>query len=96
MQAADLLAWQITKYVKCICFENRKKRRDFASLLDVPHFFNYFTCDQKRGPLVTFDKRPEEANPIMDTHIIAMFGNEPIDEETLEFFYRNFAENKQR
>jgi len=39
LQAADLLAWQTTKYVKDKLFNKRAPRKDFTSLMEHPHMF---------------------------------------------------------
>jgi hypothetical protein len=43
LQAADLLAWQTTKYVKDGLSAARKPRQDFLSLMEHPHVFAYLT-----------------------------------------------------
>jgi len=48
LQAADLLAWQTTKYVKDQLSNARKPRQDFLSLMDHPHDFVYLTLTEGR------------------------------------------------
>lgn len=46
VQAADLLAWQSTKYLKDKISGARAARKDFASLMEHPHTFVYLTQDE--------------------------------------------------
>jgi hypothetical protein len=48
LQAADLLAWQTTKYVKDGIATTRKPRRDFLSLMEHPHDLVYLLVKDER------------------------------------------------
>lgn len=47
LQAADLLAWQSTKYAKDALTQARSPRKDFLSLVEHPHMFIYLAMNEK-------------------------------------------------
>lgn len=58
LQAADLLAWQSTKYVKDRMSNKRPMRRDFASLMEHPHSLVYMHMDNENGLQLVFEDWP--------------------------------------
>jgi len=49
LQAADLLAWQTTKFVKDDMSQARKPRKDFVSLMEHQHSFNFIRSKGEDG-----------------------------------------------
>ncbi len=58
LQAADLLAWQSTKYIKDRISKQRAMRRDFASLLEHPHSLVFMHMDNEGSPQLIFEDWP--------------------------------------
>lgn len=56
LQAADLLAWQSSKYVKDRISKKRPPRKDFMSLMEHPHSFAHVTL--KDGGGIGFEDWP--------------------------------------
>ena len=73
LQAADLLVWQGAKYLKDKVSKARKPRKDFKSLMELPHRF-YYTYSVKGNLVVGSEVNPTRgSNPGLDEQIAQMF-----------------------
>jgi hypothetical protein len=60
LQAADLLAWQTTKFVGDAATQSRKPRGDFRSLMQHHHMFTYLSYDSEFTKTAISQFWPEE------------------------------------
>lgn len=88
LQAADLLAWHSTKYLKDKIFNNRPLRKDFASLMEVPHEFCYIIVAPGKVIQTSVDLKPQTWKPDRDLYLKAMMGALPDADSVLTEFLK--------
>lgn len=86
LQAADILAWQSTKFIKGHYIENRPARKDFSSLMEIPNAFIYWAFNAGY-PTIHFDLFPTKANRSRDELVTAIF-DESLESDAI--LYRAF------
>jgi hypothetical protein len=63
LQAADLLAWQSTKFLKDRLSQKRQPRKDFLSLMEHRHTFAHLSVDENSEAGLAFEEFPERKQP---------------------------------
>jgi hypothetical protein len=95
LQAADLLAWQSTKFIKDKISKKRKPRGDFLELLKHPHAFHYVVFHNNQVG-ISIDESPHIPFSPRDDYVRAMFaldleGDRQIERTHAQMIFRQKA-----
>lgn len=92
MQAADLLVWSASKFMKEKFFGERPPRRDFLSLMRHPHAFAYVVRHNNfLGHSI--DNAPHKEDSFRDMYLEAVFSNTDLGNEIVDR-YHLMAQNR--